>query len=376
MVEILQVSSKEHFRQFVELPWRIYRGDPLWVPPLLRDVRKMLLGNTNPLFSSGPHALYLALREGEPVGRICAGVNTTLNHAKGLSDAYFCLFEAIEDFDVAAALLDGSAEYLASLGMSAVRGPVSPTNGDEYRGLLVEGTQHPPMLFQSYNPRYYPAFLERYGFDKEIDYLAFKFSPEGMKDRSRAIQYAMRRYGFRTDSVDRRHLEHDLGDIKRVIAESMPEEWSDLIPPGADELREMAAQLRSIAVPELIRIARCGDRPIGVSVALPDYNQLLIKMNGRLFPTGWLTFLLGRRKIDAVRMFIVFVVPEFHGKGVLHALYHSTVQEGLRLGYRWGEGSTVHETNRAMIREVRAAGCLHHKTYRIYRKPIPGPTMP
>ncbi len=370
-VRVVPVAGDKQLEQFISLPWQIYREDPLWVPPLRREMKGMLTGTGNALFRSGPHALFLALQGDTPVGRICAGINLALNRSKGQNDGYFCLFETVQDCDVARTLFDRAVAYVASLGANAIRGPVSPTNGDEYRGLLVEGTTHRPMLFQSYNPGYYSAFLERYGFAKEIDYLAFRYSAEDFSDKSRIIDYAMKRYGFRTDPVDLRHLDRELQEIKQVIAESMPEEWPDLIPPGTDELREMAGQLRGMAVPELIRIARCGTRPIGFSVALPDYNQLLVKMNGRLFPTGWLTFLLRKREIDAIRMFIVFVVPDFHGKGVLHALYHSTVREAVRLGYRWGEGSTVHETNRAMIRENLSAGGLHYKTYRIYRRPIP-----
>ena len=132
----------------------------------------------------------------------------------------------------------------------------------------------------------------------------------------------------------------------------------------------MAAKLRWLAVPELIQIARAGSRAIGFSVAIPDYNQVLKRMNGRLFPTGWLTFLLGRRGIDAVRLFIMFVIPEFHGKGVAQALNHSTMREGLRLGYRWGEASTVLDSNLTMRRQNTAAGGIHYKSYRIYRKAL------
>jgi GNAT superfamily N-acetyltransferase len=251
-----------------------------------------------------------------------------------------------------------------------VKGPVSPTNGDEYRGVLVEGFQHVPFLFQSYNPSYYPSFFERYGFAKELDYLGYWNRLSNARQRGKAVEYAMRRYGFRVDPLDMRNMDRDIRDIKQVFDESMPQDWPDLIPPTLEELQAMGTRLKGLAESELIRIARRGLRPIGVSVALPDYNQVLAHMNGRLFPLGWLKFLIFRRRIDALRIFILFIVPEFHKKGVSHALYHHTLEAATRLGYTWGDGSTVADTNLTMRRDIERVGGIHYKTYRVYSKAL------
>jgi len=137
-----------------------------------------------------------------------------------------------------------------------------------------------------------------------------------------------------------------------------------------DLVRRTATALKRFAVRELVRIARCGNQPIGFLVAMPDYNQVLAKMNGRLFPTGWLTFLRMRRKIDAIHVFIAFVIPEYQRKRVIEALYYAVAREALARGYTWGEGSTVLETNLPMRKENERLGGVHRRTYRIYRKQI------
>jgi GNAT superfamily N-acetyltransferase len=330
----------------------------------------MLATSENPLLASGPYSLFLAFQDGVPVGRVCAGINTKMNEAKGTREGYFCLFECVNQYAVARALFNAALEFVAARGASLVKGPVSPTNGDEYRGVLVEGFQHVPFLFQSYNPSYYPSFFERYGFAKELDYLGYWNRLSNARQRGKAVEYAMRRYGFRIDPLDMRNMDRDIRDIKQVFDESMPQEWPDLIPPTLEELQAMGARLKGLAESELIRIARCGLRPIGVSVALPDYNQVLAHMNGRLFPLGWLKFLIFRRRIDALRIFILFIVPEFHKKGVSHALYHHTLEAATRLGYTWGDGSTVADTNLTMRRDIEKVGGIHYKTYRVYSKAL------
>lgn len=368
-IRVRRLAGREYQREFMDLPWEIYRNDPLWVPPLLREIRE-ILSDRNPLFRAGPHALFLACRDGRPAGRICAGVNHEYNRVKGSNSGYVCLFESVEDSAVSSALFDSACGYLSCLGVDLVRGPISPTNGDEYRGLLVKGLDRPPMIFQAYNPPYYRRLFEEYGFNRELDYLAYRYDPAALRDRTRAVEYAMKRYGYGTEPVNTDRLGRDLADMRRVAELSMPEDWPDLLLPDMDEVASMASKLRWLAAPELIQIARAGNRAIGFSVAIPDFNQVLIRMNGRLFPTGWLTFLLGKGKIDAVRLFIMFVVPDFHGKGVAQALYHATMREGLRLGYQWAEASTVLDTNLAMRRQNEGAGGDQYKSYRVYRKKL------
>ena len=178
----------------------------------------------------------------------------------------------------------------------------------------------------------------------------------------------MERYGFTVEPIKLDRLEEELVDIKRVLDEAMPEEWPDLIPPDAEALREIAKALRPLADPEFILIARHDGRPIGFNITLPDYNQVLIRLrNGRLFSFGWLKFLLGKRRINGLRFFVLFVVPDFRRKGVSAAIFLPTFEAVKKSRYRWVEGSTIGEENHRMRRDVERAGGKHYRTYRIYR---------
>ena len=369
-IRVMEVKDAPGKRSYIRFPWAVYKGDPRWVPPLLQDASAVLRRASNPLLQTGPSRFLVAMADGRPVGRLLAGMDEKFNQIKGVHDGYVSQFESIDDVGVASALFGHASRFLAAAGALRVKGPVSPTNGDEQRGVLVEGFEHVPALFQAYNPPYYPRLFEACGFQKLYDYFAFRTPLQSIPPPPGALEYAVARYGFRADPVDFLRPEAEAQDIKQVLDASMPGEWPDLIPPTIEEILATGRRLRGVGVPELTRIARVGGKPVGISVALPDYNQVLKRMNGRLFPTGWLTFLLGRRSIDTVVMFITFVVPEFHNKGVTQYLYYSTLREALRLGYTWGEGSTVLETNTTMIRQVRRLKGIHHKTYRVYCRDI------
>jgi len=373
-VTVRTVETRRERETFIRLPWRLYQGDPNWVPPLLGDMRRTLTEAGNSQFKAGPHALALAWREGpggrpEPVGRLVAGVNETLNRAKGAATGYISLFESVQDYEVARALFDWAVGWLRDHGCASVKGPVSPTNGDDFRGLLVMGFDSPPVLMDSYNPPYYVDFFERYGFTKDIDLYAYRYRREAMPERyDRVAAYAMRRYGFRCDRLDLKDLDRDIRDIKTVLDLAMPGEWADLIPPTLEELRELGRTLRPLADPCLSYVARSeAGEPIGFIIGLPNYNEVLARLNGRLFPTGFVKFLWYRRRIRSVRIFVLFVVPEWRKRGVTGAMFWHLWKAAGPRGYEWGEGSTIGETNEEMRRDAERAGGEHYKTYRIYR---------
>lgn len=371
-VSVSEVATRRDHDTFIRLPWRLYRGDPNWVPPLLSEMWSITTPKGSPQFAAGPHALALARRGGEVVGRIGVGINETLNRKKGLTEGYLTLFEAVDDYEVARSLFDWAEAWLRARGATAVKGPVSPTNGDDYRGLLVMGFDGPPCLMDSYNPPYYAEFFDRWGFEKYIDLFAYLYQADQDFSRyERVAAYAMERGGFHVDPLNLKHLERDLVDIKHIIDLAMPEEWPDLTPPPMEEIREMGRKLAPLAVPELCCIARSNaGEPLGFVIGLPDYNQVLRHLNGRLFPTGFLKFLWYRRKIQGVRLFIGFVVPHWRKKGVTGAMFLHLISSARRLGYKWGEGSTIGETNLPMRRDAERAGGRHYRTYRIYSKAL------
>lgn len=373
-LDIKTVATRSEMKQFLKLPWKIYKGDKNWVPPLLNDLKNSLDPVKNPALQKIMHELFLVLMNGEPVGRIYAGIDAQLNQKKNMNMAFFSLFECIDNDEAAKLLFDAASKWAQQNGADFLSGPasVTGTDGDENKGMLVDCFDRPPVIMTSYNPSYYVNLMEKYGFSKDYDVFAYYLDKETLfkKNTARVIEYAQKRYNFRVDTLNVKDLEREIKDIKTVMDLAMPDEWPDLTPPTLEELRGVAKKIVSLADPNLIPIARCGEEPIGFGIALPDFNQALIHMNGRLTPLSALKFLWYKRKIKSARMFVMFVVPAFRSKGVSFALYHTVFKNCIDKGYTWGEGSTIGETNLRMRADIEGTGATHYKTYRMYKKII------
>lgn len=371
-VEIKVVQNRKDRRCFVDLPWDIYQNDPHWVPPLLSDMHNTLNPNKNALLRLGPNRFFLAFKQGIPVGRIGVGIDFRLNAVKKESLSYLTLFESIDDYTVAEALFDAGLDWLGDQGAEVVTGPQSPSNGDDYRGLLIDGYDCPPVLLNSFNPAYYAEFMERYGFKRQFDRYAYYYDlTNGPSERlRRGVQLAQKRFGFKVRSLDLKNLDREIQIIKQVVDQAMPD-WPDMIPPSDEELAAEADKLKQLAIPELSLLIENQDGEcLGFAIALPDYNQVLARLNGRLFPIGFFKFLWYRRKITGARMFALFVTAAGRRRGVSAALYYYTMQNARQLGYTYGEGSTIHEFNRRMNLDAQKAGGVLYKTYRIYMKSL------
>ncbi|SKA83929.1 hypothetical protein SAMN05428976_10689 [Clostridium sp. USBA 49] len=373
MIEIVEIKTKSEIKKFVKLCYEIYKEDKYWVPPLESDMINTLLGHDNALFMNGEHAFFMAYLNGKAVGRICVGINETLNKKKNLKDGYISLFESINNKEVAFSLFDKAVNWLKERGITVVKGPISPTNGDDYKGLLVKGFNGSPVLMNSYNPEYYVNFFEEYGFVKHLDLYAYYQdinSDLNLEKHQKITNYAMKRYNFRIDNINLKDIDNEILDIKKILDIAMPEDWEDLTPPTYEELKAEAGQLIKMADEELILIARSEGQPIGFAIALPDYNQVLKKLNGKLFPFGPLKYLWYKKKIDGFRIFILFVIPKFRKKAVSSAMLYKFYENALKKGYKWAEGSTIGETNIPMRLDIEKIGANHYRTYRIYKKEI------
>lgn len=367
------VKSRRDKMDFIKFQWHIYKNDPFWIPPLIMDMKDTLNPRKNALMNLGPYAYFLAYKDGELAGRIGTGADDRLNAAKNRREGYVTLFECVSDFEVAKALFDTALNWLREQGYDSVTGPQSPTNGDDYRGLLIKGYGSQPVLMDSYNPPYYVEFFDQYGFEKQFDRLAFYYDLRGEipARRIKAMNYAMKRYGFHCDKVDIKRLKDEMRDVKTVIDESMPE-WPDMIPPSWDEVEKEADKLLQVIDPDLVWFARTDDtnRPIGFAVALPDYNLIFKRINGRLFPTGLFKLLWYKKRLAGARSLILFVSPDWQKKGVSGAILLSAFIAAKEKGYVYGEGGTVHEFNANMVREALGYGGDQYKTYRIYIKDL------
>ena len=372
--KVYEISSKKDLKAFINLPWTLYQNDKNWVPPLKKDMMNILRGKNNPLFMNGTHTFFMIYDDGQPVGRILVGINEKLNRKKDKNEGYISLFECINSKEAANLLFDAAVNWLKKRKITRVVGPVSPTNGDDSKGLLVRGFNGSPVLMNSYNPPYYPQFFEEYGFIKDLDLYAYHFDPNNVPIErfKKVVGYAMEKFHFKIDKINLKNLKEEAKDIKIIIDLSMPDSWEYLTPPSLAEITAEINNLKPFADKDLIYIARSSktNEPIGFVVAIPDYNQVLKKMNGSMFPLGVIKYLWYKRKIDGLRAFIQFVVPKYRNKAVNSAIFYRLMIEANKKNFTYGEGSTITENNSESKRSVEKAGGKLYRIYRIYGKDI------
>jgi hypothetical protein len=368
-IEVKQID-KSHLNTFIKLPFKLYKKDPNWVPPLIGSMRDMLNPQNNS-FLRGDHAYFVAYQNKKPVARILAGHNLLESQARGEKRGFFSLFEA-QDEQSAKAVLQAAQDYLKQMGMQAMKGPFSPTGGEERRALLVEGFESPPVLYASYNPEWYRDVFVNFGFKNAADLLGFRIETNKVPiDKFRKIvEYAKRRYGFEAYPINMKNLDDELLDIQQIINGSDTRDWGSGIP-GWDVILQAAQSMKAIADPDLIYIVRQNDNtPIALVVSIPNYNEALIHTRGRMFPFGIFKFLYYKKRIKGVRVMMQFCVKEFEGKAAVSAAYLGIMETALKKGYEWGDASTIGEHNYKSWRPVVAAGGKQYRRFRYFEKNI------
>jgi GNAT superfamily N-acetyltransferase len=375
-VSVRPVRTKRDLMQFIKFPFRLYKDDPYWVPPLIFERKAFFNPKKNPFYRHAEVELFLAERGGEVVGTISAHINYTHNEFHNEQVGFFGFFEVVEDYEVAKALLDTACEWVARRGMKAIRGPMNFSTNEEC-GLLVDGFDSPPVIFMTYNPRYYQGFLERYGMVKAMDLWAYKMDIESVgRDMSglppklkRVVDAALTRGGFTVRNANIKDFENELARLKVVYNAAWQKNWG-FVPMSEEEIDHLARGIKPWVDPDLIFVAEVDGKPVGVAVTLPDMNQVLLHLNGRLFPFGWLKFLWYRRKVRICRLFAMGIVEGYRGLGIDAVLYYMTGKAAIPKGYTMAEMSWILENNTMMNRIIRFLGGKVYKTYRIYEKAL------
>ncbi|WDV46243.1 hypothetical protein PV797_00770 [Clostridiaceae bacterium M8S5] len=372
MIKIVEVKSKKQIKEFIEVPFHIYKNDQNWVPPLRRDELKKLMGINNPLFTQGEHALFIVYKDSKGVGRIIVGIEEKLNKSKNKREGYISLFECIECEQVFKLLLQTAEQWLKTRGMKTVVGPISPTKGDDSRGILVEGFDGPPVIMNSYNPKFYGEYFQTNRYNKYRDYLAYYIDTSSMpiERYKRVVKYAKKRYGYYVEKMNLDDVEGLANDLKKIVDLSLPQA-EHRIPPSRKDLMAEIRSLRKYADRDLLHIAKSKEgEPIGFVVAVPNYNEILIKMKGRYFPFGILKYLYYKNKVKGVRVFIQHVIPKYRDKAVNGAIFYNMIIKSIEKGYTYGEGSTINEHNKKSILSVEKLGGRKYRVYRMYKKDL------
>ncbi len=371
-VNVRPVASRRDRRAFLDLPWRLYADDPHWIPPLRHSQRQLLNFASHPFFDRASNCCIIAERDRQVVGRIMTFVNDAHNDRYQEQRGFFGFFECEDNTETACALFDAAEHWLCERGQTCVRGPHNPSQNYEC-GLLVEGFDAPASFLMTYNHAYYAPLLEACGYTKAQDLLAFTGHVDmlpGLIDRYQApVLNALNEPNLVIRPLDRKHFHRDVMTYLEIYNASMEKTWG-FVPLSDSEARHIARDLKHLIVPEFTAYAEVDGTPIGALFYMLDYNPLIRRINGRLFPFGWWTLQSKRQELTNLRAFATTVMPKYQRTGLVLLLMNSLVQPALDWGIKTAEFSWVLETNTLACGSLRRAGLDITKRYRLYDKSL------
>ena len=367
-VVVQPVVTRQQQRQFLHLPWTIYRGDPNWIPPLRQNQKEMTGISRHPFYNDAAIQNFIASRAGVPCGRVAAIVNR--GHIRRYEEprGFFGFFEAVDNQAVATALMDAARQWLKGQGMRYIRGPCNPSLNHEC-GLLVDGFDSPPTFMMTYNHPYYGRLLEACGLVKTQDLYAFwghvNMIESLDKKMAFVIEEAIRRFQVTLRQIDTSRFTQEVRMFLEIYNRSLVGTWG-FVPLSDAEIDHIAQSLKHLIVPEMTSVAEVDGRPVGAVFGLLDYNPRIRKIDGRLLPFGFMRLLWNRRQIKRVRLVSTNVLPEYQKWGLGLVLMSRLVPEIFQWGIEEAEFSWVLESNHLSRATLERGGARLTKTYRLY----------
>ena len=368
-VEVRAVERPGDLKAFVDLPYRLHRGTP-WIPPLKLERYAFLSRRLNAYFTHGTARYFVAERGGEVVGRITAQIDFAFNEFHDARWGMFGFLEFIDDREVLEELLAAAESWLRERGCDRMVGPMDFSMNDE-SGVLVEGFERPPMIKQPWHPPYYAQRCEEAGLAKAIDLLMWELwlsqRDELLPVIPQLAEQARTEHGITIRKMSRGGLRRDMDEFAKVYNAAWAENWG-FVPYSKEDLDAYAAELQLVFAREWFMIAEKDGETAAMAITVPDINQVLKKMNGRLLPFGWWHFLNKARIMDQVRVGFLGVMPDQQHTGVAAALYVEHYDTAERMPQKGGEMGWILETNEAMNRGMEAMGAKVNKRYRVYER--------
>jgi len=370
-IEIRPIRTSRERRTFLTFPWRIYRDDPLWVPPLLPRRAKAIDPQRGAFFERGEAQFFIAWRDGEPVGTICAAEDAFANERREKRECVFGFFEYVEDYEVAEALLDRAAQFAEARDLNALLGPFNLDYEDSY-GVLLEGRDRPPAMLCGHTPPYYQGFMERYGFQPaRADNIAFTMDldPESpqLKRLSRLARKIRERRDFTVRHVDLDHWDEELNRIHYLLNACLSY-LPDHIGWHRAALEEMLTPFREIADPELILFAEVDGEAVAWFPGIKNMNEVFIHVNGLRYPWDYLKLWWHmRRPLKSLTLKSGLVLPEYWGSGVIVLLFDEMARRAVAKGYTWIDASLTSAENPNTPHLAKHMGAEIYKRYRVYR---------
>lgn len=375
-IKIREVSGKKGTDEFIDVMWKIYdqKTYPTWVPPLRMSVYENLDTEKNPFYKRAELKLFIAEKDGRPVGRIAAIDNKGHNEFHNEKTGFYGFFESIEDQEVANALFKAAEEWLKARGLERMMGPMNPSTNHEC-GLLVRGQSQHPTLMTTWNPKYYEPLHDAYGLTKAKDLVAYIIAreknaglPPKVVNYVKRLREANSRVTFRDFNL--KDFKNEVQRCFDIYNSAWEKNWG-FFPMTKEEFEFAAKDMKMILDPRMAFIAEVDGKPAGFMLALPDLNHVFKRIpNGKLFPTGIIKLLLGKKLVKQTRIVTLGVKPEFRGSGIFALFTFEAFERAHKYGYLAGEASWILEDNVAMNKPWTDLGAPLYRRWRIYEKSL------
>ncbi len=370
--QIVPVDNRRTRKQFINMLWDIYRDDPHWVPPLIMNQEENVGFRPNPFYDRNRIQNFISYKDGVAVGRISAIVNVGHNERYDEKRGFFGFFESIDDPEVSRGLFNAAFQWLRSQGMTDIRGPVNPSLNHDI-GCLVEGFDTPPTFMMAHNLPYYEKLILDSGFEKCQDVYAFEGDISMLDTLDPKLYFVVdevkRRFNIVARPLNRKKFNEEVLTFLDIYNKSLQATWG-FVPLSDAEVKHMAKGLKLLIEPDLTTMLEVDGKIVGAGLGLLDYNPRIKKINGRLFPFGFLQLLFGRKKITRCRMMCTYVLPEWQRWGLGLLLLVRMQPDCLARGIREAEFSWVLESNHLSRASLERGGAKRAKTYRIYDRSI------
>jgi GNAT superfamily N-acetyltransferase len=368
-VTVERVSTKKQLREFVKLPYALYRNDKNWVPQLLSDDYSKLDRKKHPFFRHAEAEFFLARRDGVPVGRIASIHDVIWEKTHGDKSAYWGWFECENDTSTAAQLFDSAFAWARGRGCTRIIGPMTP-NANDFIGTQVEGFEGSPVIMMPYNPSYYDTLIQQSGSRKWKDLIAWLMDNPEIPERLARIMPRVEAKGqFTIRTLNMRDYRGEINRFNELYNQF--EQVNDVFTPMTPaEIELMANSLKIALDPSIVFFAEVDGKPVGVSLTMPDFNVAFKAARGHLFPLGIFHLLTGKRKTHMVRTLSMGVLKDYRNRGIDLAFYYYTYKNGVPKGYRAAEMSWVEEDNVNMTNTALKLGGKPYRKYRVYERTL------
>jgi GNAT superfamily N-acetyltransferase len=368
LLDVQPADNRKLFNRFLKFPFDLYRDNPYWVPPLFSDMKRRFSPD-NPFFRHAEVQPFISMLDGRPAGRIAAIHNRGYNEFSGENAGFFGFFDCIEDDRVAKALVDEVSGWLRQRGATFLRGPMNFTSNDEW-GVLIDGFDSSPMVMMPYNHPYYGRLLESCGLVRAKDLYAYIADvPDTLPEKVHRVAGIAMRRGISVRPVDMRNFRREMAIFREIYNAAWERNWG-FMPMTDEEIEHTADDLRRVMVPELSLIAFFEGKPVGFMMFLPDMNQVLKRLRGRMLGPGLISAIWHSRRIRDARLLLLGIRPGFRRRGVDSVLFIEALKGLRKKGFKRMEFSWILEDNYPVQRIIETMGGRLYKKYRVYEREL------